>query len=478
MSPPSNQFQMDDQALEAFHSLFSSPKYEIYNTHIAAVDFIERDDLEDLSQILQDITDQDEEPALADVTINDIRFYSQQWDILQSPSEKFDYVKIQVLHYRENVHQAAFLLLLAEVSEEEVTNRLGTKENLASHKLQTDLADIWHSIFPPELPGMVTKLSRRNRRNLSDRDRLTAPVTLSSTQVLVDGIDELRGYPDDGDDLTDYEPFIENIRNRDFTDRFGLNHTFPASLTQSFDDSFVLIYALSQGMVNYELQFDKFAFLQFIDRDSDMLVNHIGWNQFSRGVPLYPNNPPGRVMIRSLPFLYYLFYFFRVPISIEDHEERLRQQPFELSDGRNLDEYISMLQNVESGFYSDYVTFLDNTDAALSLVESHREEFAQTAYFKRIPKEDESSEESPGVFDIFTDELESDIEGLSERYERVQKRYDTLTDRLNRQLNLEISQQNKSLTESSVDLQEETRDLTESSNDLQKDVSSLEGVIE
>jgi len=143
-------------------------------------------------------------------------------------------------------------------------------------------------------------------------------------------------------------------------------------------------------------------------------------------------------------------------------------KPFELSDGRNLDEYISMLQNVESGFYSDYVTFLDNTDAALSLVESHREEFAQTAYFKRIPKEDESSEESPGVFDIFTDELESDIEGLSERYERVQKRYDTLTDRLNRQLNLEISQQNKSLTESSVDLQEETRDLTESSNDLKK----------
>lgn len=76
MSPPSNQFQMDDQTLEGFHSLFSSPKYEIYNTHIAAVDFIERADLEDLSQILQDITDQDEESALADVTINDIIFYA------------------------------------------------------------------------------------------------------------------------------------------------------------------------------------------------------------------------------------------------------------------------------------------------------------------------------------------------------------------------------------------------------------------
>ena len=91
MSPPSNQFQMDDQALEGFQSLFSAPKYEVYNTHIAAVDFIERDDLEDLSSILQDITDQDEEPALADVTINDIRFYAQQWGIVESPSEKFHY---------------------------------------------------------------------------------------------------------------------------------------------------------------------------------------------------------------------------------------------------------------------------------------------------------------------------------------------------------------------------------------------------
>lgn len=469
-----NQFQVNEDTEEALDWFFSPPSFEIYNTHVMAIDFIERDDVDDVREILQDITNQSEIPKIVDVTIDDIQFYAEEWLVWEPSTDIFDWVKIQVFHYQEDVHQAAFLMLFAKTSDEELKNTVSHKTRVSSKALQLELEEIWHDLFPRNLPGVVSKLERINTRNLVEEARLRSPITLSSAQVLSEDFEEVRGSPGPDDRLSDHEPFQKSVRDSDFCDRFGINHTSPLSITQSFDDSFILISTFGQGMVEYQWKHDRYAFIQIIDRYSDKLVHHTGWNQFGSTYPVYPNNPPGKVMIRALPHLYYLFYFFRIPFEIEAHEDCLRRQQIGFEEGTDFENKISEFHEFESSFYTDYVQFLDNDDAARSLIKSHKKMFSEeSTYFECIPKARESPDEMPGVFELLTDELLDDIDTLSERYERVQNRYDTVTDRLNRQLDLEISQRNKSLAEASVDLQEETRDLTESSVDFQKQVSDL-----
>jgi hypothetical protein len=465
-------FKPDDSAVEGFNILFNEPNYDLENTHIFAVDFIDRDHIREVTNVASQLTGQSN-PKFHKSTINDLEFEFQRWGIWESAIDEFEHFQIQIIDY-DHIHQSFVLLLLGKLSDGGVEINQMSGETLDIEYYHEILSQIWHDQFPTPMNTLLNTILSKNQRNLGPDTLVQSPLTLSSSQILVDDLGTLRSGQSSNNCSGNDANFLKKLRNREFADLFGYNPTFPMSIARSFEHTFTLLTAFHQGMVNNQLEFDRFAFYEFIDKRNERSIQSLGRNA-TQGVSNYPNNPPGKLVMRTIPYLYFKFYIFLVPIELDDHEERLRKQSINIDESK-VEEKMELLHDFESQFYSDYIRFIDNDDSAHDLVDNYEAESKKAFNFNPVPKNlgnEKRANNTPGIFEIFTDELIEDIENLSERYERVQHRYDTITNRINRQLDLQISQINNSLSESSLQLQEDTRDLTQSSNKLQNKVANL-----
>ncbi len=445
-------FEISEQASEGFRVLFDGPRFGIHNSHALAVDFIPREDVDDLNQILSDMFGVENHPRASEIKMDDLELYVQTWKLYRNPSNVFEWIKVQVILYPNENRNAAFLAMLGSVSDDYLEDDLGYRQSVSTLEVQEALSEFWDEEFGSRMPGIVQETEKYNDWNLADRDRLKAPITLSSTQVRDEDFQSLK-------DGSYSEAFRKNVRNSQFCNRFGINHTAPMSITHAYDDSFILINSPSQGQINDRIIHDGYSFIQFMDPDGKMYFNHVGWNNFGPGIPDYPNNPPGKELIRALPFLYYGFWSFHTPLKLEDSEELLRNIPTSIKDNEELDNYLNSFHKVEEQFYGNYVEFLDNLDAFRTLLSNHQETFSDSEYYRTVEFEGEESADI-GAYDLLTEKTDSRLDKLEKKYERVKKRYNTVTERLNKQANLKISERNKELAETSVDLQREVKVLT------------------
>lgn len=494
----------------------------IHSADAYAFDFVVESDIEELNRVLLGVSEYGSPPGWGQQMgmhpgSRNINHAQQNWGTLSGvDTEVFDSVSVFVLQFPQ-IPEVVVPLLVGrtereQANEDEVVDADESNERLVdSNGLQQELERIWMETFSDRMPGLLSEFSS-GQFPISKQP----PLTLFSGQIMTRSLDDVFARPSAGAKGWEYvasDDFVENLRDGQFCAKFGIQPHGLISLNMATEHYLMLTAQSKSSVSGTQILHDSYATIGFLSEDDPMLIQHIGWDvpmndpmddipeevrekmpedieSSARSREPLPNYRAAHNSMNLIPLLFY-FYWFRSRIyQTAQFGQILRQIPVGVGENHDSGEIIDFLQNREVEFYSQYVQFLDRVESARSMIENSSKETLGSPREHGVPLKPEQTppvhrengnldifDYHSGLFEVLRDDISSAIEDAEDRFGDLENRYEIVLGELNQQLDLIISEQNRSLSESSLELQEEMKELNQTSIDLQEDVTRLTWVL-
>ncbi|MGB9956913.1 hypothetical protein ACOZ4B_11075 [Haloferax prahovense] len=439
------------------------------------IDFVSRDDYSELTDCLQQVTGLEEEPRWCYMASSEVgSIQVQNWGDVSEGSE-FSQVHLLVIEFPEDAPGMRTILL--RIPDPELEHLLDSYEN---HTV--DLRDIherttraWNSIIPSDLPGIITQYKRSNKVPLS----VEPPLTFVSTQAVCKDLQSKIPVPTGQLTSIDMLNFSEFFRGSAFCSEFGLSPNGLMSLDYITESSALLNAESRTSGVGPWKGYSGISVIEFHDKGKSnfykLSTSDLQIGPFSS----FLHNKSASNIVKLFPYISY-YYWFRVqPAEIHDYSQGLRRMPRRV-DENHTGEFIDLLQEAQAGFYDEYIDLLDKTDSAERLLKGQQGmsfaysgtgggsvQFTGSQQEIPIPINEDKPLPNPayrpdivGVFSAVKHDLYMSNESSIKQYNRFEERYSIAVEMLNRQLDLQLSDKNRQLSETSVYLEQNVNKLT------------------